>query len=252
MTNLDDIGFYSNDPVDSDDDRSESILTLSGTVTPDEVYTVSVMRGDGTSFEGTYTVLVADTEQDVIDGLAASLNANSGGDQTFHTINVGPALPADTHQSGPPAALEILILDSDMENVGPAPGGFVISAAGGTSSVVALSSSSILDGSETSLADADADVVMDFVSGEDLIDFDTLASGTGANYSEGAEVADFATALADADTAMDGTNIYYLTSSAAAGEEGLLFYDANADGTADGVVHLIGIDSSSFDDSDIA
>ncbi len=250
--NHDDIGFYSDDPGDADDDRSESILTLSGTVTAGEVYTVSVLLGEGTSYEGTYTVMVADTEQDVIDGLATSLNTNGAIAQTFHTINVGPPLPGDTHQSGAPGALEILVLDLDMENIGPAPGGFVITAAGGTSSVVALSSSSILDGSETSLADADADVVTDFVSGDDLIDFDTLPAGTGGNYSEGAEVADFATALADADTAMDGTNIYYLTSSAAAGEEGLLFYDANADGTADGVVHLIGIDSSSFDDSDIA
>ena len=42
-----------------------------------------------------------------------------------------------------------------------------------------------------------------------------------------------------------------MTSSATAGEEGLLFFDANADGTADGVVHLVGLDSTGFDEDDI-
>ena len=70
-----------------------------------------------------------------------------------------------------------------------------------------------------------------------------------ANYSEGAEVADFATALGDATTAMTGGDTYYLTSTNA--DEGLLFYDANGDGEADGVVNLLGVDSSNFGFDDI-
>ena len=107
----------------------------------------------------------------------------------------------------------------------------------------------MLDGTETTLAETDADVITDFVSADDSIDFTDLPAGDGTTYDEGAEVADFATALADANVALGGGATYYLTSTAADG--GLLFYDANNDGSADGLVSLPGINASNFGADDI-
>ena len=89
-----------------------------------------------------------------------------------------------------------------------------------------------------------------------------MTDGAG-NYQEAAEVADYATALGNANTAFDGSLQYYMTSAAdldgaagfgqVEGEEGagLLFFDANLDGDADGVVVLAGVDASTFAAADI-
>lgn len=100
---------------------------------------------------------------------------------------------------------------------------------------------------QTGITLATADTITDFVSGTDFIK--TGTAGTAANYAEAAAVADFTTALTAANTAMDTTVVYYLTSTAADG--GLLFVDSNADGTADALIKLTGVDNTSFDFADI-
>ncbi len=253
---LDDFGDYADDPTDTgdasipNDDRTEMTINFTGAVTEGEEYTITVQRSDGSSYEGNHTVAAGENLQDVVDALAEDLNTSAGGDQGFYSVGFG-TVPGDATQTGAAAAFQIVAYDIDQKD-----GGFTINGLGGnvlagTSSVVALSSSSILDGSETSLDDADADVITDFSSGEgDQIDIGDLPAGTSANYDEGAEVANFATALADANAAMETGKMYYLTSTAA--DEGLLFYDANADGNADGVLQLIGVNNTNFDYTDIA
>lgn len=100
---------------------------------------------------------------------------------------------------------------------------------------------------QTGITLATADTITGFVSGTDFIK--TGTAGTVANYSGAAAVASFALAQAAADTAMDGTVVYHLTSTAADG--GLLFVDSNADGTADAVIKLTGVDFTSFAFGDI-
>ena len=125
-----------------------------------------------------------------------------------------------------------------------------MTASGATSTVVGLGASKILDGTETTLADANADVIEDFDSTEgDTISFDGLGAGAAGNYAEGGPATDFGTALSDATTAMGTGATYFLTSTAADG--GLLFFDANGNGEADGVVSLVGIDASNFDFNNI-
>jgi hypothetical protein len=233
-------GDYTNDAVDTnDDDRGQVSATFTGTIDTGEVYTATVTRGDGTALTVSYTALLADTPNTVMDALATLLNAGDGG-ATFNaagpTVNPAALTPA-------PAAGELVVRDIDADD-----GGVSLTVAG-VSTVTGLSSSSILDGTETALGDADADVISDFDGADDLIDFVGLAAGSGANYDEDPAAADFATALSNADAALGGGVIYYLTSTAADG--GLLFYDANGDGGADGVLSLPGVDSSSFDDSNI-
>jgi Ca2+-binding RTX toxin-like protein len=95
------------------------------------------------------------------------------------------------------------------------------------------------------------DTIVDFSgTGGQLDTIKTGTAGTAANYIEAGAVADFAAAQAAADTAMNGTVIYYLTSTAADG--GLLFIDGGiADGTADAVIKLTGITSANFAFGDI-
>jgi hypothetical protein len=83
-------------------------------------------------------------------------------------------------------------------------------------------------------------------------------AGTNANYLESGNQTSYATAYAAANAAFDGTVRYYLTSTddldgnlTADDASGLLFFDANGDSTADGVILLTGITSANFDETDI-
>ena len=72
------------------------------------------------------------------------------------------------------------------------------------------------------------------------------AACVAANFATADSEADFATALASANTAMNTTVIYYLSTAVVAnmgggaGAESLLFIDQDADGTADDVIVLTG------------
>lgn len=103
---------------------------------------------------------------------------------------------------------------------------------------------------------ATADVITDFTSGSDTISFQGMANGSGTNYEHGAGVADYATALANAASHINGTVAYYLTSvneSAPGAHDGygVLFFDANGDGGVDGVVKLTGVTEANFAAADI-
>ena len=99
-----------------------------------------------------------------------------------------------------------------------------------------------------------SDVITDFVSGVDKIDFQGLVAGSAANYAELAQVANYTTALADANAAMNGTVRYYMTSAADIGDgtaSGVLFFDADGDGIVDGAVRLTGVSDANFAFGDI-
>lgn len=95
-------------------------------------------------------------------------------------------------------------------------------------------------------------MITDFLSGTDKLSFAGLVAGSATNYVEAAAVADYVTALADANSAFNGTVIYYLSSyNDGTDDVGVLFFDANGDGAVDGAVQLAGIDQDSFAFSDI-
>ena len=97
---------------------------------------------------------------------------------------------------------------------------------------------------------ATADVITDFVSGTDNIKLTGMAAAVvGVNYLEHAVEADYTTALASANTAFNGSILYYVSSTAADG--GLMFFDANHDGLVDGVIKLTGITDANFAAGDI-
>lgn len=237
---LTDAAGHANDAADdNDDDLGQVSSTLTGTIDPGEVYEATVTRGNGTALTVAYTALGGDDADAVMDALAGLLNAGSGGAADFVAgsfATPGGVVPA-------PVTGELVIMDGTADD-----GGVTLSVSG-VSTITGLSSSSLLDGSETTLDEADADVITDFTDSDDFIDFDGLAAGDGSNYDEDPAAADFATALGNANGAMGGGVIYYLTSTAADG--GLLFYDANGDGAADGVISLPGVDATNFDDSNI-
>ena len=122
-----------------------------------------------------------------------------------------------------------------------------------------------------------ADIITDFVSGEDTIDLNAVAGAgiDGTNYEErdagDPEAVSFAAAFTEADAVIDGTITYYFTTSSgmttyaadSAGglflggvggdidDQGLLFYDADSNGSIDGVIHLVGVDLDDFAAGDI-
>ncbi len=95
-------------------------------------------------------------------------------------------------------------------------------------------------------------VFNDFIGGFEP-NFDQFAftdgvAGTAANYQEGNAV-DYATALADADAALNGAgDLYYF---AEVGGSGFLFYDQDGDGNSDVYVEIIGATEANFGFNDI-
>lgn len=201
-----------------------------------EIYAITVNLAEGTAISYQFTATGGETEQDISDALVAGLNVAAGGN--FVAANGGTRT--------------ITITDSAADN-----GGFTISytSAGGISGSGA---------SDLGAVDyTTADVITDFATGVDTISFGLAAGVLGTNYVEVAAAADYATALAAANTAFNGTVQYYMTSATdldgvattglVNGQEGagLLFFDANLDGDVDGVVLLSGITSATFAAGDI-
>jgi hypothetical protein len=87
-----------------------------------------------------------------------------------------------------------------------------------------------------------ADVIVDFTAADDAINVDT-AAGIITNYAEadGTAFADEAATLAAANAAMDTTVIYYLAVNAAGTGNGFLYADTDADGSANVVIQLNGV-----------
>ncbi len=219
-------------------------LTASGTPTAGDTYAALATLNGGSSFSGSYTAIGGDDETDVADGIGNDYNGGDG-------ANI---LVSDLDADG-----LIVFTDQDADN-----GGFAL----------ITDTTAAFGGSGASNGTADyktADIVTDFLSGSDKIEFHTesdtdMQAGSGLNYLSAAEVADYAIALGNATTEFtnnSGTLQYYLTSATdldgvattglVNGEEGagLLFFDANLDGVADGVIVLTGVTNASFSAFDI-
>lgn len=188
---------------------------------------LTVTLAGGTELGVEYTVNSTDglTPNAVTTGLTTAFN---------------DALPAGSVNAAA-SGTTITLTDEEPDN-----GAFsvAVNVAGGVTSV---------DSSALGAADpATLDVITDFLSGTDKLSFAGLVAGSATNYVEAAAVADYATALADANSAFNGTVIYYLSSyNDGTDDVGVLFFDANGDGAVDGAVQLAGIDQDSFAFSDI-
>ena len=199
-------------------------LTIAPGVVVDEVYSVLVTLAEGQIIGVQYTAVFGDDETDVAFGLVTAFNTVAAA----VTVDASNVLGVMT------------FLDENADN-----GGFTL--VGAAAGAVIGSGASAL-GAPTL---ATADVITDFVSGDDTVSFAGLPAGENANYTEALlPAADYATALALAELAIGGSVIYYLTSSTA-DATGLLFFDANDDGDVDGVVSLTGITRDDFAFGDI-
>jgi len=201
--------------VDGTDVAQVSTLTVSGTPTAGDVYSAiaSLVAGGGISTDntgqGTWTA----------DATATALEANFADGAVVATV-FGSVITFTDNQ------------DND--------GGFTLS----TDTTAAFGGSGASD-TLTGAGDlAKADLITDFNMSEDTISFG-LAAGSVTNYIEAATAADYATAYANANTAFDGSIQYYLTASTA-DAVGLLFVDANLDGSADLVVQMTGVSQANF------
>jgi hypothetical protein len=198
-------------------------VTLEGAaVVVGETYSVDValQAGPETEFDSTATTTFA---SDVASGLAGEINSLGGA--AFSAGAVGSVLT---------------ITDQDANN-----GGFTVTipdAVGGFEGTTA--SSDVTD-------PATLDTVEDFGSGVDKIDLQGLVAGTDPNYEEAAEIDTYADALIAADAAIAGPVRYFLTSVEELEGDGVLFFDADANGTVDGAVRLVGITQDNFAFTDI-
>jgi hypothetical protein len=100
---------------------------------------------------------------------------------------------------------------------------------------------------ETGTTSTTVDTINAFTSATDKIDFN-IAAGSVGNYSEASadhganDAIGVAAALTAANTAMNGTVIYFLADNTNVGaDKGYLYFDADADGTADGAVIIGGL-----------
>lgn len=193
-------------------------LTLSGTPTPGDIYSLLASLAEGGGAPASYTAVFLDGSPEVAAGLSGSFASGDIGDGVVGSV--------------------VTFTDANADN-----GGFTVV----TDTTAAFSGSGASDIGATSLASAD--VITDFLTGVDVIDLN-LSAGSGSNYVEAAAAVDFTAARTAADTAFNGTVQYYLT-SATAEDTGLLFFDANLDGDVDGVVALTGITSANFAAADI-
>lgn len=233
-----------------DDDAQITEVEITGTVTEGEIYFLTVTLRDGSEIEAQYEAQLGDTLLEVRDGLLAN------GDNT----GINDIAPAGTITAGATAAPNIIRIVDDEDD----DGGFAVSLSAGQAVLNGSSSSSVLDGTEANLTEADADVITDFMENDDTISFG-LAAGDGNNYDEAAYENTFADALAAANAAFagDADLVYFLTGTNDVGDgglilpgddggaTGLLFVNANNNGAADTVVSLLGVNEGNFDDSNI-
>jgi hypothetical protein len=221
-------------------------LTIS-TVTPAGATTLAGAISNGTDQTQVSTLTVSGTPTTgdlysiIVGGIGGGDAASAVADATPTTDEIASALSTDyttAEISDAVVGSVITFTDSNADN-----GGFDFDL--DTTAAFAGSGASDIGATALNLAD----VITDFNTVEDTISFG-LVAGNGTNYAEAAAAADYVTALANADTAFNGTVQYYLTSSTA-DTTGLLFFDANLDGNVDGVVSLTGIDMNNFDAADI-
>ncbi|MBX9833543.1 MAG: hypothetical protein K2X78_10930, partial [Burkholderiaceae bacterium] len=213
------------------DQAQISTITVAGTPTTGDTYSVVVDYLDGAGTSSEYTAQLNDTAVLVAEGLDELLS-----EAVVSAENGITAVVTFTSVSGDTGGFSVL-----------------------TDTTAAFAGSGASDNGAVDYLTAD--IITDFNAAVDTISFG-LAAGNGAingNYVEAAAAANYTVARDAANDAFDGTVQYYMTSAAdldgaalsgqlATGEEGggLLFFDANLDGNVDGVVVLLGVTSASF------
>ncbi|WP_120505312.1 DUF4214 domain-containing protein [Sulfitobacter mediterraneus] len=213
------------------DTVQDNTVTITGTANAGELYGLTAQLSDGTDIEASFLATGGESATAIAAGLIADFNAAAGG-----------AITAAAGGAG-----EINLTDANADD-----GGFQVTLLSATTSVGAASASSLLVGA-TTYAGADIDLITDFMDADgDLITFG-LTAGTNSNYDEEVSQADFATAQGNADAAFAGDAglIYFLSGSDADGV-GLLFLNVDGDADADSVVALTGVNSTIFDEDNIA
>ena len=180
--------------------------------TAGDIYSVTVTLAEGAAIEYEFTAVGGETEQQISNKLVTGLNGLADTiDPEFSVANGG----------GTTTTITITDLEADD-------GGFTVTAtaSGGISGTSASNLAGIAD-----WATVHADVITDFVSGDDVIDLG-IAQGANSNYNEGATETSYADAYAAAQLALGAGVVYYLTSIDGSGGEtatGLLFFDANSE-----------------------
>lgn len=216
------------DAINGADTFEHQFVDIVGTASPGETYNLTVTLADGTEIVADEFVAAGgETAAQIAGAMVTAFN------------NVAPALSVNAVDMG---GGSFQLNDENANN-----GGFSIKVLASTGSFGGSGASDNVQSGGFSLATADT--ITDFLSGTDKIDLN-LQVGSGANYKEGAAVADYVAAKAAAEGALDGTVQYFLTSSTA-DNTGLLFFDVNLDGNADGVIKLTGITEANFAAGDI-
>jgi len=228
-------GDWDSTPAGAEADVAQvSTLTVSGTPTAGDYYSIAATLVIGGGISANATADATPTTAEIAAGLEGSF-----------TDGVVVASYVATQSV-------VTFTDQNADN-----GGFVLT----TDTTAAFAGSGASDNGADDYTTAD--VITDFVSGTDSISFGLAAGQSGNNYFEAVAAADYATALTNADNAFDGTVQYYLTAATVLdgvattglvnGQEGagLLFVDANLDGNADLVVLLTGITRDNFKALDI-
>lgn len=179
---------------------------------------------------GDLTITAAPTAASIVNPVVLASATDASAPATFGTsLSNQPATGAPTDQADPVVATPVtgVIAGSTIDVVAKNADVFT-GGAGEDKFVIATASADTV---------ADADVITDFVSGSDTIDFNfngfsnlTGAAGTALNYAEGtAPVASFAAALVAADTQINGTGVIY--SAQQVGADTYVFYDGNGNGS---------------------
>ena len=235
------------DDNSSDDQNQVEKVTLDNTYTPvvGDTFHIDIdFRAAINTIEASYTVQAGDDLDAILNGLVNDITNKDNNAHISAAHNNGDDFLTITAQDDSNSLHGQFSFDAHVS----ASGGFT--GSGSSADLNAFDTSA----NTYDLSNAMPDVITDFASGEDKIKLDNMPAGTNSNYNEGAQVDHFNDALDAANDAFDGTVVYYLTSVAAENgqpESGLLFFDANADGTADGVISLAGVDEASFDEQDI-
>jgi len=251
--------------IGGDGDDIFTITALSdltdGTNAVEDTITGGNGTGDTLAFSGGVTLAAADDFTNKVTGVE-SLSAN-GAQAGVISITTHSTFVTDT-------GITTIDLSGDTD----ATGDNVINIANqGTTTAMTLTGGAgketftldagsvdtvVISNGTTTTVGTTADTIAGFVTTADKIDFN-IAAGSGANYAEASadhganNTLGVAAGLTAANTAMNTTVIYFLADNTNGGaDNGYLYFDANADGTADGCVILTGLAAlTDFGDGDI-
>jgi hypothetical protein len=230
-----DIGSGSGD-IDQDDPQVSTVtVSGAGSSVGGELYELTItVQGDDYTVE--YTTSSGDGDDEIAAGLASA-------------VNTSPDLPVTAAHSGTDT---FFTLTTDE---GGDLGGFTVSATG-TAQLEVSSASSILDGGEVDLADADADEITDFMVDDDFISFG-LGAGDDDNFDSGTFHDTYSEAYAAANGAFNTPGLLYFftgynddasgDADGIEGDVGLLFVNANGGTEPDSVIQLTGVSEGTFD-----